>query len=257
MQLARMDDVAGCRLIFPTIDDLYAFRENMHRARFRHELKNGNDKYDYIKNPKNTGYRGVHDVYSYDVRSDHGRNYKGLLIEIQYRTIYQHAWATAVEVVGLITSSQPKFQNGDKRYQEALSYASEIISRTNENMKSCHANLSDDEVVRRFVDLDNQLSLMKTLGALNTVNNEMISGRQNILLIFSGSEDLKIAKYRYATDALEDLFRLEGEYPQKDIVLVRGDSAGDVRSAFRNYFADATEFVRLIDEGCHNLTLNR
>jgi ppGpp synthetase/RelA/SpoT-type nucleotidyltranferase len=253
MQLARMDDVAGCRLIFPTIDELYEFRKKMHSARFQHVRKNDVDKYDYIKNPKNTGYRGVHDVYSYDVRSDHGKNYKGLLIEIQYRTIYQHAWATAVEVVGLITASQPKFQEGDKRYEEALSYASEIISRTNENMKSCHVNLSDGEVVKNFLDLDDQLSLMTTLRALNSIDNDVRAGRQNILLIVGGNENLEILTYRYATEALRDLFRLEGEDTQKDIVFVRGDSTGDVRSAFRNYFADATEFVSLIDEGCRNL----
>jgi len=33
----------------------------------------------------------------------------------------QHAWATAVEVIGLITESQPKFQRGDNRYERLLS----------------------------------------------------------------------------------------------------------------------------------------
>ena len=103
MRLARMDDVAGCRLIFKNLDELYKFRENMLNARFRHQLKNDVDKYDYIKSPKSTGYRGVHDVYSYNVNSPYGEQYKGLLIEIQYRTFDQHAWATAVEVVGSIT----------------------------------------------------------------------------------------------------------------------------------------------------------
>ncbi len=62
MQLSRMDDVAGCRLIFQNIDELNAFRENFRdRSRFNHKVKNDPDKYDYIKNPKDTGYRGVHD----------------------------------------------------------------------------------------------------------------------------------------------------------------------------------------------------
>jgi hypothetical protein len=49
MNLARMGDVAGCRLIFKNIQALYAFRENFHGARFRHKLRNDADKYDYIK----------------------------------------------------------------------------------------------------------------------------------------------------------------------------------------------------------------
>lgn len=40
MQLARMDDVAGCRLIFPSIEALHAFRDSLHKARFNHVLKN-------------------------------------------------------------------------------------------------------------------------------------------------------------------------------------------------------------------------
>lgn len=59
--------------------------------------------------PKMDGYRGIHDVYEYDVRSDYGVMWNGLLIEIQYRTLLQHSWATAVEVAGLLTHNNPKF----------------------------------------------------------------------------------------------------------------------------------------------------
>ena len=52
MQLSRMDDVAGCRLIFKSIKDLYAFRGQFHRARFKHERRNELDKYDYVKVPR-------------------------------------------------------------------------------------------------------------------------------------------------------------------------------------------------------------
>ncbi|GGO98362.1 RelA/SpoT domain-containing protein [Stakelama pacifica] len=96
MKLHRMDDVAGCRLIFQDIDQLNIFRSNFHRANFKHELRNAPGKYDYIQNPKPDGYRGIHDVYKYDVNSHHGAAYKGLQIELQYRTIFQHAWATGL-----------------------------------------------------------------------------------------------------------------------------------------------------------------
>src|SRR6185503_12374477 len=126
MQLARMDDIAGCRLIFPSTEQLYKFRATFHKARFNHQRRNELDKYDYIKRPKDTGYRGVHDIYTYDVKSNVGRGLAGLYVEIQYRTLVQHAWATAVEVVGYITESQPKFQKGDLRYQEVMALTSEI-----------------------------------------------------------------------------------------------------------------------------------
>lgn len=40
MQLARMDDVAGCRLIFQDIASLDKFRTNFHKARFHHKRTN-------------------------------------------------------------------------------------------------------------------------------------------------------------------------------------------------------------------------
>lgn len=261
MQLARMDDVAGCRLIFPNSDELYAFRRTLHCAHFKHELKNDPDKYDYIKSPKETGYRGIHDVYAYDVNSLHGKLFKGLLIELQYRTFFQHAWATAVEVVGFITESQPKFQEGDKRYENALSLASEIIARTCENSNSCHPNLTDDELISEFLALDNDLGLMRMLRALNSANNE-VTDKKNIILIFSEAEQgrtplLEIKSYRDATDALRALFELEKEHVGKDVVLVRADTSDEVRIAFRNYFSDATEFINLIDDGCQKLMKGR
>ena len=55
-------------------------------------------------------------------------------------------------------------------------------------------------------------------------------------------------------DALRALFELEKENPGRDIVLVRAASSEEVRIAFRNYFSDAHEFIRMIDEGCHKLS---
>ena len=37
MQLARMDDVAGCRLIFKSIKEIHEFRDEFHKARFNHK----------------------------------------------------------------------------------------------------------------------------------------------------------------------------------------------------------------------------
>ena len=95
--LATMNDLAGCRLIFGSIKDLNLYRKKLHKASFKHRRING-DRYNYISEPKSTGYRGIHDVYSYDVNSQGGKIYNGLLIEIQYRTNVQHAWANKSEV---------------------------------------------------------------------------------------------------------------------------------------------------------------
>ena len=58
------------------------------------------------------------------------------------------------------------------------------------------------------------------------------------------------------------LFQLEETMPHNDIVLVRADSSDEVRLAFRNYFSDAREFIRLVESACaklsgHNLPKQR
>lgn len=253
MQLARMDDVAGCRLIFHSIEELQQFRLAFHQAKFNHKLRNEPDKYDYLKHPKSTGYRGIHDIYEYNVKSETGKALAGLYIEIQYRTLVQHAWATAVEVVGFITESQPKFQRGDNRYEQAMALASELLARAHEQKTGPFPNVPDQKILSDFLSLDNDLHLMQTLRGLNSTNDSL-SNKRNSILVFSERGKLEIHNFRDATDALRKLFELEKNMPDRDIVLVRADTSEEVRLAFRNYFTDAREFVELIDSACAKLS---
>ena len=254
MQLSRMDDVAGCRLIFNNLNDLYSFRSVFHQARFHHKRKNDIDKYNYIKKPKNTGYRGIHDVYSYDVNSETGKYLKGLLVEIQYRTDVQHAWATAVEVIGFITESQPKFEKGDDRYSHAMALSSEILSRAYENLQGPFPKKSNIDVIKEFLSLDKELNLLNMLRGLKTADTA-ITEKRNSILIFHESSDLEIRSYRSATEALSALFELEKVMPSgTDVVLVKADTTEEVRFAFKNYFSDARDFIKLVEDGCQKLS---
>jgi len=252
MQLSRMDDIAGCRLIFKDLQTLIEFRKNFHNAHFNHKRRNELDKYDYIKKPKCTGYRGIHDVYEYNVNSEVGKELAGLYLEIQYRTLVQHAWSTAVEVIGFITESQPKFRQGDTRYEKAMALASEILARAFENTKGPLPEIEDRVIVAKFLKLDEELKLLKTLRGLNAAD-KAVTERKNAILIFSGSRELDVRTFRSATDALRELFELEKEFPDSDVVLVRANTSDDVRLAFRNYFSDARDFIQLMEEGCTKL----
>ena len=249
MQLCRMDDIAGCRLIFVDINQLRNFRTDFHKARFNHKRRNELSKYDYIDSPKATGYRGIHDIYEYDVNSDVGKRLAGLYVEIQYRTLVQHAWATAVEVIGIITESQPKFQKGDTRYEQAMALASEILARAFEDAEGPHPDLSDEDVVKQFVALDNDLKLLTTLRGLNAAD-KAVSKNRNAILIFSNTGELNVRTYRDSPEALRALFELEKQQPERDIVLVRADTSDDVRLAFKNYFSDAGDFIEFVEDGC-------
>jgi len=224
---------------------LNRFREGFHKARFKHKRKNDADKYNYIKKPKATGYRGIHDVYSYDVNSKNGELHKGLLVEIQYRTLVQHAWATAVEVIGFITENQPKFQQGDKRYECCMALASEILARYYEDGFGPFPDIENDVLISQFTSLDNELHLVRNFTGLNSTESEATANR-NTILIFRPDGELETHSYKEANDALKELFRLEKENPLLDVVLVKADTSEEIRMAFRNYFSDAKDFVRLL-----------
>lgn len=101
MDLYRMQDLGGCRVIVDSIDEVYSAMNQYKSSRIRHILKR---EYDYIQNPKESGYRSYHMVYQF--HSDRKETYnKNMLIEIQFRTKIQHTWATAVEMMGIYTKA--------------------------------------------------------------------------------------------------------------------------------------------------------
>ena len=243
MKLSQMNDVAGCRLIFESMDDLREFRAKMFGSRLAHELKNAPDRYDYVKSPKLSGYRGVHDVYLCGSGPMRG----GLLVEVQYRTRVQHDWATAVEVVGFVTDSLPKFGRGDRGFLEIFRCASGLLARAFENERSCLADLDDAEVVREFDRLDSELGFLPMLEGLRAAAEE-VPARENVILEFREGGPV-MRGFSSAARALDTLFCLEAERPDGDVVLVRTAGDGEARIAFRNYFSDARGFVRRIREG--------
>ncbi len=185
-----------------------------------------------------------------------GRNTKGYSLSYSIGTQVQHAWATAVELVGLITNSQPKFPGNDKRYEPSMGYASEVLARAYENAKSCHPELGDGEIVRKFLELNTDLGLLDLLRKLDP-SDEQVARSRNAILILKEGKPLEIKAFRYSTDALKALFEIEAAQPGTDVVLVKGDSPEDVRLAFRNYFSDARDFIKLIEDGCEKLSGRR
>jgi GTP pyrophosphokinase len=250
MQLARMDDVAGCRLIFPSIEALREFRNKvLHKAKFRHIRKNDEKKYDYIETPTDRGYRGIHDIYEYRAkRGGKSKKCDGLLIEIQYRTNVQHAWATAVEVVTQLTENEPKFNRGDLRHIKFFCLASEILARAHEGMSAL--NISNKELYEEFDDLDNEIAVMRMLVDLTIhewIGYRMDSKSDHVILqISKKGKALQLHQLDLELEASTRLLELEKQFPEDDIVLVGARTVAEVTSAFRNYFNDVREFMDLM-----------
>lgn len=249
MQLARMDDVAGCRLIFPNPKALHEFRTKVHHAKFKHILKNEKNKYNYIEKPSDRGYRGIHDIYEHRSKAKKGNpKCDGLLIEIQYRTNVQHAWATAVEVVTEVTEHQPKFDRGDRRYIELFRLASEMLARTlEESPPRLFVELSNKELYATFEKLNGEIGVMQML--VNLVINDWVGDRieaDHIILRISKTDGFRLYQFDLELEASAKLLELEKEFPEDNIVLVGARNVEEMKSAFRNYFNDVKDFVSMM-----------
>src|SRR4051794_19466389 len=95
MELSRMQDIGGLRAVVGSVDQLKKLHDNYKSSRFTHTLISD---VNYVESPKTSGYRGIHLVYQYKLKT--APLYEGLRLEVQLRTKLQHVWATAVETVG-------------------------------------------------------------------------------------------------------------------------------------------------------------
>jgi len=257
MQIARMHDIAGCRIIFNSIEDLLEFRSKVHQARFKHERKAADeDRWNYLERPKDSGYRGIHDVYEYKAKVAGGQPWDGLNVEIQYRTKVQHAWATAVEVASLVTHSNPKFDEGSPEVLEFFKLASEILARAFESSTGPYPSLENTELLRLFRKADADTHMLRLFDQIRVVHGQPEVQRKNTILVLRPDEEqrgqinLEIYTFESIFEATDYYHKLESEATgSEDIVLVKSDSMESIQYAYRNYFGDTAEFTDLLRDG--------
>jgi len=256
--ITTMQDFAGCRLIFDSIEDIQTFRNHLHNPKVlrnvNHKPKHSLEKYNYIESPKNTGYRGIHDIFMHfprgHVRGDEkSKPWHGLLVEIQYRTRVQHAWATALEISDLIDQKHTKFEFGEDARGEFFAVASELIARKHENIVRAFNQVSYSELTTLLEALEQELGILERLKALRKASPDLKLKKHNVLNIYMGVDGeqlLEAHTYSNAFDAIAMANKLESDLFSVNAVYVRADNPSQLRSAYRNYFNDPVDFVNLL-----------
>lgn len=256
--VTTMQDFAGCRLIFKDIEDLNKFRnfllspkitENVNH-RLKHEDLN---KYNYIEHPKRTGYRGIHDVFLHFPRPHRvgeviSAPWQGLMVEVQYRTEAQHAWATALEISDTLDNERTKFGHGDDDRGLFFAMASEIIARRHEGMKRAFADKSNQELEKLFYGMEERLSILQRLGAMRQFDKYDSLRKHNVLNIYLNDQwdfALDVEVFQNSQDAIRRANELEQSGDSVNAVYVTGEPK-QLRSAYRNYFNDPVDFVSLL-----------
>lgn len=257
--VSAMHDFAGCRMIFNDIDQLNTFRNYMHSPQVvrnvEHTLRHEADKYNYIEHPKYTGYRGIHDVYKHfprgSVRSQLKKPWDGLLVELQYRTRAQHAWATAVEISDLLDGERTKFELDQSERGRFFAIASEIIARKHEGLERSFVGVSTSDLQHELQALEERMGILRRLKLLKQFEDEDSLQNHNVLNIYrnaDGSLELQVIPFKSAAPAIEKATELEESSESVNAVYVRSDNPKQLRSAYRNYFYDPVDFVELIQE---------
>lgn len=257
MDLYRMQDLGGCRVIVDSIDEVYSAMNQYKSSRIRHILKR---EYDYIQNPKESGYRSYHMVYQF--HSDRKETYnKNMLIEIQFRTKIQHTWATAVEMMGIYTKSNLKSSQGNEDILRFFTLVSSILALKEGTPVCPNTSESADELIKEIKSLDSKHNIVSTLSGLNVTidfdeKNENKKNNYYILILDYTRKRMRIKSFetKNIEVATEVYNQLEGKLESdKNIVLVSASSFDSLRAAYPNYFTDIQEFVDMMRSLYDNL----
>ncbi len=248
MELSRMQDIGGCRAIVSTVEDVIKLNSHIQASRTRHELHR---EYNYIQQPKQSGYRGIHLTYKYNGEKT---EYKGYFVEVQLRSKVQHAWATAVEIVDTFTSQALKTSKGQRDWLEFFRMASAEFARLEGCPVGAHVDGVDTHA--QLARLAHQLNVVKRLNAFGVSANHIIQKSDNktdyfLLELTEDGSKIFVTQYKNS-----DFERATAAYLQKekqaksdstnDVVLVAAGSMHALQNAYPNYFADSREFVRLM-----------
>ena len=255
MNLARMQDIGGVRVILPTIQDV---------RRLHAELLSQNNRFnhvpvipchDYIENPKSDGYRSIHQVFTYKSRDHSGLD--GLKIELQIRTALQHSWATAVETLGVIENASIKSGFGSDEIRRFLKLSSALFSiKEGTSIVEEFSKYTPEEIAIEAKDIEQRLQIFTKLKWLQ-ISAKHIESTSNSrhayhLLILKQEENSWKVNVIPFTKAQEEIAQtmyatLESQVKQEhdvDIVLVSVGDMKAIKKAYPNYFLDTNQFIK-------------
>ena len=262
MKLSQMQDIGGCRAVLKTtalvtklIDKYYSEKGNLKHERVRTK--------DYIKNPKEDGYRSVHLIYKYfsDKKNSPKATFNDLLIEVQIRSKLQHLWATAIETVDFFTRQAIKSNQGQKEWLDFFKLVSSAFAMLENCPLVPNIPTNEKELFLEIKRIEKELKVIKNLEswtrAINVIHAKKFkqSKRADLFLLELDilNERLIITTYTKTQEerAINDYTKTEKANTGKnyyDVVLVGIDDARDLQKTYPNYFADTKEFIVILKE---------
>jgi hypothetical protein len=262
-----MQDIGGCRAVVESIAQVYELHQLYKKSRSHHELV-GED--DYISAPKISGYRSLHLVYCFKSRSR--PEYDKLLVEIQLRTRTQHAWATAVETVGVVIGQALKSSEGEQAWLSFFQYAASALAMSEHAASIPGIQGTSRAIARALSRMIKDLHVRKKLDAYRKAlkHTEKLDAKKAgyyLLVLLPDTPELQIISFskRNAEAAYREYERFERFLPQAhqgrqlslfpelsdytgaQAVLIGADSLRSIRESYPNYYLDTKVFLDEID----------
>jgi len=254
MKLSQMQDLGGCRAILSNVQavrDVHVYY--IADSAIKHDLVSIDD---YIGSPKASGYRGIHLVYRY-FSDKNKKMYNGLKIEMQIRSRFQHAWATAVETVGMFSGQALKSSLGSEDWKRFFSLMGSVVA-LREGTAAVPGTPEDrKELIYELAHVAADLQVERRLEEYNRALHSITSGSQNayyyLLKLDPESRVLTITGYsqKQTDEASKAYAAAEQETkttPGMDAVLVSVESVAALAKAYPNYFADTRLFLELFKQ---------
>jgi hypothetical protein len=248
MQLARMQDIGGCRAVVANAGQVIRLYHHFLRSRTKHKLVLQRD---YMTKPKESGYRGVHLVYRY--QSSKYTDHVGLMIEIQLRSKLQHVWATGVETVGAFIRSPLKSSIGPEDWLRYFSILGSLFAIEEKGALVPGTPETKRDLVKEALDLDCRIRALERLEHFGSLVKHLTTQRNTahrLFLMHLKPTDGVTMITGYTSDAMNqataDYLATEKEADTskgEDVVLVTADSVESLRRAYPNYFMDTRSLV--------------
>lgn len=249
MQLSRMQDIGGLRAVLTSMRRVRQLEGRYRTSSFEHILTNSKD---YIAEPKEDGYRGIHLIYRY--KNQRAPEYDGLSLELQIRTQRQHAWATAVETMGTFLGQALKSGQGDDQWRTFFANASAALAVLEKSPSvPGYENRTEKDVFTALRAAEAELRVLQRLEgfaiAADAITTERGQGAYHLIILDSAQRTVRIRPY--PTASLEEATADYSEVEQRtragesiEAVLVAAGPIEALRKAYPNYFLDTQAFVR-------------
>lgn len=267
MRLSQMQDIGGCRAVFTSLDSVYHLKESYLNHQGQYEVVHIAD---YIRSPKPSGYRSLHIVLRY--KSKKYPQYNNVLLEVQARTLTQHAWATAVETVGAVLGQALKSSEGEEAWLSYFQNASLALEYIEKPIFTTIIPQSLGAIARTLARLDKELQVSKKLGSYRdalraTEDKNLKKDGYFLLVLLPAQPELQIFHFakRNAEDAYREYERYErllplapdnpqiplfpdlANYTGAQAVLVGAESFKSLRESYPNYYLDTEHFLESIE----------